>query len=227
MIFYFVKFFEEQKYADDFLNGILYINRLSFFKKIEDDVKTNRGDKYEGVHTWLQPNMVELQFGNIAINPKDLAAPVCIQKNIHDNLNVFCLYAGHTGGLVSGTEEKLRQQLTIREDNLHLGDQAVIVTKPEKFLNRVKDTVRVNNYGMKAKIVEYYDPEKFHGSFNEDDVIFKKRFEFQHQSEYRIAVDTRTNGNTAIRLDIGNIGDIAQQFDIQDFNKEFKFDFKE
>ena len=47
-IFYLAKFFEKEKHAIDFMSGQLYLNKLSFFKGLEDNNSGNRGDKHEG-----------------------------------------------------------------------------------------------------------------------------------------------------------------------------------
>jgi hypothetical protein len=41
-IWYFVKFFAKESHADQFIKGGLYLNRLSYFKKIENDDEDGR-----------------------------------------------------------------------------------------------------------------------------------------------------------------------------------------
>ncbi|HIF9375049.1 TPA: hypothetical protein ACX6RV_002942 [Photobacterium damselae] len=53
-LFFFVKVFDNKKYADDFMKGKLFANRLSFFKKLEEKAEANRGDRHEGVLSWHQ-----------------------------------------------------------------------------------------------------------------------------------------------------------------------------
>ena len=40
-------------------------------------------------------------------------------------------------------------------------------------------------------------------------MVFRKRVEFEYQREYRVAIDTGTEGLEPITLNIGNIADIA------------------
>ena len=48
-IFFFVKVFEKKEYAKALLDGKLHINRLSYFRKIEEIGEANRSDRHEGV----------------------------------------------------------------------------------------------------------------------------------------------------------------------------------
>lgn len=92
-IFFFVKVFDKEEYAEDFIKGKLFSNRLSFFRKYEENESANRGDKHEGVVGWHQPDQIRLEINGRIIT--DLAGPVMTQMNWHDHLNVFCIYAAH------------------------------------------------------------------------------------------------------------------------------------
>jgi len=57
-IWYFIKFFKKEDHTDQFIKGTLYLNRLSFFRSIEEDdnYTDGRQDKTEAVAIWLQPH---------------------------------------------------------------------------------------------------------------------------------------------------------------------------
>ena len=44
MIWYFIKFFEREEWADQFVAGHLYLNTLGFFKGMESGGNADRGD---------------------------------------------------------------------------------------------------------------------------------------------------------------------------------------
>jgi hypothetical protein len=53
-IWLFIKFFQNEAWATDFMKGKIYLNRLSYFRRIEslyDD--NNRLDTNEAVAAWL------------------------------------------------------------------------------------------------------------------------------------------------------------------------------
>ncbi|MGM0582965.1 MAG: hypothetical protein ACQETL_19975 [Bacteroidota bacterium] len=209
-IFFFVKVFSKKNHAEDFLRGTLYSNRLAFFKKLEEAVQANRGDKHEALIGWYQPNQVSLTLNGYEI--KDIVAPLSLQKNIHNNLNVFCIYAAHSGSFEEITDKNiidLKNYLKIPPDCLELGKYAVVITHAKTFIDRVIKSVKNEGFGLKAGLVEYYDPNVFSGTFSEDVAVFRKRQEFAHQREYRFSINTGSSGDDALKLQIGDISDIA------------------
>src|SRR5262245_4101784 len=105
MILFYVKFFEKLQYAEDFLAGRLWMNDLGFFKRLED--ASGRADRFEAPSSWYQPEQVEMRFGDLCIPSADLAGPVSIQFNSHDNTNLFCLYAGTSGPFDTISDENI------------------------------------------------------------------------------------------------------------------------
>lgn len=219
-IFFFVKVFDKKEYAEDFIKGNLFSNRLSFFRKHEENESANRGDKHEGVVSWHQPDQIRLEINGRVIT--DLAGPVMTQMNRHDHLNVFCIYAAHSGEFDRISEETIdafKKQIAIPEDCEKLGEYAVIVTNVTKFIERIKAAARFNTYSFNAGLVEYYNPTSFNGSFSEVESIFRKRDEYRHQKEYRFAFDTGTVGEDPLVLNIGDINDITMQCKVSDINR--------
>jgi len=74
-ITFFVKFFDDEEHADNFIKGSIFSNRFSHFKKLEAQVYIPHS---------LQP----------VINKND-ATP--IKRNWQDYINVFCIFAGRDG----------------------------------------------------------------------------------------------------------------------------------
>lgn len=222
-ILFFVKIFENEKYRDEFVSGKLFMNRLSYFRKIEGDADGNRGDQHEGVLSWLQPNKVVMTIGDIEVRSEDLAAPIMFQMNDHNRYHVFCLYAGYFDKkTTSNTPEELLEQIKISEECLKLGKFAAVIHNPREYIKRVKKAVNVSGYRSGEKLVQYYNPHNFHGTFSENDVIFRKRSEYSHQKEFRIFVDTETNDNNPYILDVGYIKDIVTICESDKINSEFR-----
>jgi len=219
-IFFLAKIFNEEKYATDFVSGKLFANRLSYFKKLEEAEGANRGDQHEGVVSWHQPDQVQVEINGRTLI--DLAGPVSTQMNWHDHLNVFCIYAAHSGDFVNVTPENMtdfKKYLEIPDDCLKLGQHAVLVTNFSQFIERVKSAVQAKNYGLNAGLVEYYNPETFSGNFTEEESVFKKRDEYKHQKEYRFSIDSGAEGKTPMILEIGDISDITMRCNVADINK--------
>ena len=225
-IFFLIKIFDDEKYANDFVGGKLFANRLSYFRRLEEEQDSNRGDIHEGVVSWLQPDQLKLEVNGRTIT--DLAGPVSVKMNRHDHLNIFCIYAAHSGEFDNLTSDNLsffKKQLEIPEDCLNLGKYAVVVTNFTQFIERVRSATKKNNYGLSARLVDYYDPDSFSGTFVEEEAVFKKRIEYSHQKEYRFAFDTSITGTAPLLLEIGDISDITMRCNVADVNSllEVKF----
>ena len=230
-IWYLVKFCEKEEWADDFIKGNLYLNRLSYFKKKEakDDY---RFDKCEAVASWLQPSGISINFSShpeLDIHPEDLGAPVSISFDHHDHLHILCLYAIHTGrfecvdGLIDCSEEdvdELKEQLRIHENCFKFGGYAIIV-KANDFLNRVKNAIEKSRYAGRMKLVDYYDPNLFNGNFLDHDIPFKKQQKHSYQNEFRIAVNNGTAGDDPLCIEVGDLSDISAKVEAVKLNGLF------
>lgn len=226
-IIYLLKIFQKKEHLDDFLNGKLYMRKLSYFQTLEGDYKNNRGDENEGVCAWLQPNKTKITIGEMIINEKDLVSPVKIQKNQHKNCYIFCLYAGHMGDIQASSKLSTQEQLNrikVNDECLKLGGYCVIIRNPTVFLNRVKNSMVTNDSSLSASLVEYYDPAEFHGCFKSTAVPFKKSNNYSHQNEYRICLNSNDHSNEAYILDIGSIQDIANGCKTTDINSKLYID---
>lgn len=138
-IFLLVKFFDNEEYVTDFIDGRLYANRLSFSKSLEEGRGINRGDQNEGTIVWGRPGKVKVQINGHDLS-NDLAGPARLSSNRLDAFNVLCLYAGymrddrHTNTIDIA---KLRSQLLIPQECDKLGPYAVAIKNGPEFLNRV------------------------------------------------------------------------------------------
>jgi hypothetical protein len=214
---FFVKFFKanNRAHAEQFVEGKLFMKRLSYFQDLERD--PGRADRYEATAIWWQPNHLSIQFKDhpeLNVSPADLAGPVSVAFDHHRDLHIFCMSAVEAIEFEPSdnpTDEdvrKLKEQLKFSDECLKLGEIAVIV-KTREFLDRLKRALDKTGYKCEARLVEYYDPATFHGQFPFHEIPFRKRAEFSYEKEYRIAVHTNTKGQDPLEIEIGNIGDIS------------------
>ena len=88
MIRFLVKVFSEKAYADKFLRGEMYANRLSWFKRLKGS--DGRGDEYEAASMLRRDDLiVRLEARNVETG--DLAAPPILQLERFDHINLFCM----------------------------------------------------------------------------------------------------------------------------------------
>ncbi len=169
-IWYFIKLFEKESYADQFIKGKLYLSNLAHFKQAEGEDGAGRVDATEGVAKWFQPSDIVMKINvpkigvDIEIMTEDLAAPVSISFNYHDQLRLLCLYAVYSSGFtrVNGKfhcepneAEELQRQFKIDERYLKLGKFAVIVSAVP-LLHQVRETLTKEGYKAVARLVNYY-----------------------------------------------------------------------
>ena len=233
MVVFLAKVFREAKHAEDFLNGKMHSNSLAYFKRIEDGGV--RGDEDEGAIMLQREGLItELTATNratgevdtIRISGHELASPLVMHPERLDHINVFCMYAGHTGDLKSISEQSVlefKKQLAIPDDCAQLGKYAVVVTNVREFLGRVKAGAKRKRYGVCGGLVRYYDAQV--GSpptKSEIGTIFTKRKEYEYQKEFRIAIDTGAKDGNSVTLCIGKIHDIAMPISTSDINRQLR-----
>jgi len=222
-----VKFFTVEEYADRFIGGELHLNRLSYFQNIESECEDGRADENEAVAMWWQPNgmIIKLSVPSLGlqteITEKDLAAPISVGSGRHSDWHVFCMYAIYTSGyaftgrMLKGTERdflELNRQISFDERCLKFGKFAVIVSG-RPFLEHLKQEMIRQGHRHKWKLVEYYDDKTFNGEIEEREIPFMKQIRFEYQKEFRICVDTKTIGDGAIKINLGDISHMCQKIE--------------
>jgi hypothetical protein len=225
LIYFLVKTFSEQSHADQFLDGLLYMNSLDYFIRLEESDSSGRGDRHEGVNAWLQPNEIQLEINGICIDSADLAGPVSIQPTRHLAKNIFCMHAGYIGGNVPSefaTTDEFEEVLKIPQQNISLGKHSMVITNVKEFFQRVKAAASKQNVALSGRLVNYYDPNSFHGHFAEEEAPFNKQIRFAHQREYRLVVNQQSGDVSPYALRVGNLHDIAHAVSIEELNDGIK-----
>jgi hypothetical protein len=221
--------------ADEFIQGKLHLNRLSYFKHLEDAADSERPDKGEALSHWLQPKGIVIKFsvpgvGEVEIKDTDLAGPISMSIDYHDNLHIFCLLAMRVTGfeLIEGGFDcaenevaELEAQLRIDERNFAFGEYAVVVRAVD-FLSRLKEVLKKRGDIFRGRLVEYYDDETFNGEIPIEEIPFWKQKKYSHQREFRICINSKTKGNDALDIEMGNIGDISALMESSKINEMFK-----
>ncbi|WP_454842877.1 hypothetical protein [Pseudomonas hormoni] len=223
-----VRFFKEKIHRDAFLRGDLYMNRLKFFKVYEEQDGCNIGDMHEGTSGWLQPGSVKLtiKIGDTGEEHEltDFAGPIIMGLSRHNDYHVYCMSAVYGDDELNfETFDELRAYMTLDVDKGDLGDYCVIVPAVE-LIERIDKALKAEAQAgniVGRGLVEYFDPDTFSGSFEEDQAIMRKKNSFSHQKEYRIFVYNGTSGDDARTLKLGDISDIAHCCDKSDFHKTF------
>ena len=152
-----------------------------------------------------------------------LASPIKIQKDWLNDIYIYCLHAIHSGDfkLEEVTNENISEftsELKVPEASLALGEYAVLIQNVPEFVRRLESVIHLKEYGFTRGLVEYYDPDSFHGYFDDMESIFWKQDKYRDQREYRFAIDTGLVSDSPLILDIGDIKDIALMLKATELN---------
>ncbi len=234
-IFFLAKFFDRKQYADDFLQGKLFLNSLRYFKDIEG--ADGRGDQNEGaIVNPLQDGILKLTAKNeetgevseITITKEDLAAPIVMRPYWYDHINLLCMYACHSGEFQEISDDNINdfmKHIQIPEECVSLGEHAIIITNCQEFLRRISTAAESKGYRLCRGLVTYYDPDVGTPTIRTElETIFHKQKDYEHQREFRIAVDAHLDEPTPLILSIGDISDIALPVRTSEINQQMSFE---
>jgi hypothetical protein len=231
MIWYCIKFFEREEWADQFMAGHLYLNTLGYFKGMESGDSADRGDPTEAVAMWLQPHDVtmtlkvpDLQL-ETTITAKDLAAPIQFSSTYHDNVHLLCLTALHSDdvriedGKATGTLQemkRLQQQLRVDPKCFEMGKYAVTI-HALAFLRQLREALTCQHIAATGRLVSYYDDAVFHGKIAASKIPFSKQKRFTYQSEFRVCFNIQPQTAAALTVDIGDLSAISKKIPANQF----------
>jgi hypothetical protein len=235
-IFCFVKFFEKEEWADDFMQGKLYCNTLQYFRDREQ-TEDYRGDPFEGAISLIQPHQAIIKFSfnsdkikDFTLDPNDMVGPMIVHSMDNLEHNVFCLYAIYVDDDFEEfsdeelTDEELEKRiqsvsnrLKLHEDCFGMGQHAVLIYAVEPFIEALKKYEKDIGIRLRRGFVKYYDETTYHGDFKEAEAIFHKPQKYAHQKEYRLAF--RSPNKSAFTIDIGSIEAYAKKMTADDMRK--------
>lgn len=223
--------FSEEKYAQEFINrGKFRCNTLNFFKNYKDEFLNNIGDEHEGIISIFKPeDGVELKIKDPTTDNWHIITDYTDLKFHSSSIlttNIFCMYAPSIKKDKKYSIEEIEEIVKLPKESENLGNHLVVITKPDIFFERlIKEVVESKNFKLRKSLVLYQDFSKSF-SLTADMVGFVKSDEFIHQKEYRIMIDTVSNEDIHLDLEIGSLSDIAILIPTEDFNSSYKVALK-
>lgn len=221
-IYAFVKIFENRKYAEDFMDGRLFMNTIRHFKNYNDKNGELRGDPYEGIIAMYQPSkFTEIMVDNIVIPSNEIATPVVVHGNELLNMNAFCIYSINSRGLDANPKmsvNNFKKTIEIHDSCYGFGPYCVVVYNAEIFIRKVSNGIKQAGYAGSLCLVDYFDENSFHGVFPTDRHGYQKRSIFKRQQEYRVLIDTRRAEPKELILAVGSLRDITRLVLTDQFN---------
>ena len=206
-----VKLVQHKCWAEAHKKG-MHFQRFKKYYETEADTPGGRFDKYDG-GVALQHESISFSFwkqgaesDRVTINTAyNLAEPATIRYKNVDRLYMTCFTCVPVrlspDGRVSGDiEPRLWDSF---------GNHAVILLKPQLFLNRLYNVLKAKDYHSLAGHVKYYDQPNVPDISKFEETVLAKRKEYAWQREFRIVVDPRIEGDLPddifVELDMNNV----------------------
>ena len=234
-----IKFFDKEEYADAFINsGEMLCRTLQEFKCMYDE---ERGDKYEGVSAWFQPDKIKytLIAENKNVISEDvlvdgIVSPVVLHDNSCDDFNIYCMYAvkieefsesyeteHEKQAIVEKLNSIVKEKCSLSEELLRLGKFAVVIFKVGEFVEKLNAFLDKMNFEHWNGLVGYYNPNEFNGIFDGMESVFRKRDIYKHQNEYRFLFNSK---NTTRIIRIGSLEDMAFKISTERINQTLRLE---
>lgn len=254
MSFILTKFFENSKYQQDFIDGKLYFSSLSEFSdlKIIGSQEINgekmgllrnqeQRDPSEGIVADIKASEQNLEtlFPNLENNfllnsrIRALGYSYCNVMSFH---KIVLTFSFEYGPMAISREET---------DMSNFGEFAIIVTKPNEFIQRVKKAIQKNNnWDYAIGSIAYHLPQKqeiknnhllllsentftinnlekkLNNKISLEYDAFDKFIMYQKQKEWRIFINRNIPNKDNIRyLDVGNLSDCVKKTTRRDLDK--------
>jgi hypothetical protein len=189
--------------------GLLYLNNLPYFWKIEDEEL--RGDPFDSALQVIRGPKVTM------VMPDENEVTLCtnytarIRPSKPEEINIFCMYALRP--LVEGA-------FPIDERNQRFGDHALILMNRDEFIQRIESSLKSQMIVGDADLVEYVNDEH-----TEKLGPFRKFNRFSYQYEWRLVCYDGPGKEREIR--IGSIQDISVILPSNEINKQIKIHFEQ
>ncbi len=207
LLFRFVK----DGYLESFLDGELYMNPYSHFRKIEETI--NRGDRQEGVGASYRSESIEISIKNADGNLVPIGGlinRVNFRHQFDHQVNIFCMSM-----FVLDFSNSTTFDFKLDEKFGSFADSAVLITQPQNFIDQVTDNLQ----GKKTppcsnKFFDKVDylPSDYNGKIG----CFSKLEEYEWQNEWRIAtIDPSREKPEPMKLNIGDIRLITKVYKTQ------------
>lgn len=204
-----VKFGQREHLRQFREEGLLYMNNLPYFWRIEEDEV--RGDPFDGVSEVRRGRNGTAKLGGDRNQQLRITNWVLrIHPLEPEKINIFCMCAVRPSVGRSPVDEK----------NLQFGDYAVLFEKPQEFIDRVASGLEPQGIRGKAGLVQYVD-EDYEGEWGP----LRKLRGFEYQSEWRLVC---YDGPGNVReLRIGSLADICAIMDSAEVNERLSEIFQQ
>jgi hypothetical protein len=203
-----IKFGQEKHLLQLQNEGLLYMNNLPYFWKMEDDEL--RGDPCDCVAEIARGPKIAFTLADGKQFFMEGEWTLRIPPVNPEKVNIFSMYS---------LRPLAENTFPINEKNFRFGDHALLLIKPEEFMRRLEFSLKSQRIVGNGDLVEYVDDE-YAGKVGP----FRKFSKFNYQSEWRLVCKDGPGGPRKIY--IGSIQDISVIIRSDVLNKELRIEFE-
>ena len=201
-----LKAYKCKRWANEFLDGCLYCNTLSFHRKLDDQ---------EGTVVIPGSNITQFKIGTLDLKT---VKSFTYRPNRADYINVFCMYSwtppfedSSKKQVILNKETQLGSLRTL-EDNY--GPHAVLIGDIPEFFRRLTTAIERPEsqvYDAEGNAAKYELMDRIPKDNTKDmiQLALRKNPKFADEKEYRFVFVPDREEPGPFRLDIGSIRDIA------------------
>lgn len=201
----------KKKYAADIQAGKLYMNKLGYFRKLEQD---GVGDDQEGL-------MGAAQNGKMIRNGEVVAEILDIKTYL--DFPVFCALSVPLTKVGDNKYEFVIPKKLLKEFMYDKSAEYVLIAiDKSEFIKRIDKALSDQELCGRSGNVSYTDEISFFPKKDIDKMILRKRTKFAYQYEWRVFVECHVDDH--FELNIGDITDISKQIPIQGSDQEVKIE---
>ncbi|MDO7846349.1 hypothetical protein Q5H92_08280 [Hymenobacter sp. M29] len=191
-LFALIKFGAKHHMQQLYDDGVLYMNHISEFVRIEDSGL--RGDKYESALSMQRMINIDIAHNGIVIAKAERG-----KITMHEDNPVGNIYSMYGLKVVDDLS-----QIKVDERCKNFGDSCVILHNVPEFISRVNQAASTLNMKLLYEPVQYQNLEEYEGNWS----LFKKPDYYKYQREFRLLIKQEEFIGPII-LSIGSIHDIA------------------
>jgi hypothetical protein len=183
------------QYVESFLNGNLFMNSASYFKKLEATDQV-RSDGDEGIDWAIQAKELAIQGPDGEWIPiAGIIGPLKHYTEDSAKFHMLCMYM-----FTDNPAEVFDPR------NLQFGDRFVFILNSAEFFRRVREAVRELGYTCQHRPIEYVDRHTYHGPMGP----LRKFDEYAFQNEFRLVLRSgEDHKDEPLTVKIGDIRDIC------------------
>lgn len=188
--------------------GLLYLNHLPYFWKVEDE---DRGDPFDCIAEVARGPKIGFTLPDNKEVFMEGEWTLRMPPPQPEKINIFCMYA---------LRPFIEGSFPVDEKNFRFGEHALILINRDEFMHRIESILKSQRIIAKAALVEYVD-DKHTGKLGP----FRKLKKFAYQYEWRLVCYDGPGKPREVR--IGSIRDISVIIRSGEVNKEIRVEFED